>query len=152
MKPFSLDDFMRESNRIENIHREPSGEEVAATAIFLSRETVIQISDLSDLVAIYQPNARLRFSVGLDVRVGNHYPPRGGPDIQRALQEILDEAAPRGADPFSIHVRYETLHPFTDGNGRSGRALWLWMMGGIGKAPLGFLHTFYYQTLSGSRI
>lgn len=27
------------------------------------------------------------------------------------------------------------------------RALWLWVMGGIENAPLGFLHTFYYQTL-----
>lgn len=42
----------------------------------------------------------------------------------------------------------------TDGNGRSGRALWAWMMlcrgGSYGRAKvieLGFLHTFYYQTL-----
>ena len=40
-------------------------------------------------------------------------------------------------------------HPFTDGNGRSGRALWLWQMNN--HAPFGFLHTFYYQTLENSR-
>lgn len=50
--------------------------------------------------------------------------------------------------PFTTHLRYESIHPFSDGNGRSGRALWLWQM--KGRAPLGFLHQFYYQTLAAS--
>ena len=54
----------------------------------------------------------------------------------------------RALGACETHVRYELLHPFLDGNGRSGRALWLWLMG---QAPLGFLHTFYYQTLSAAR-
>jgi hypothetical protein len=52
-----------------------------------------------------------------------------------------------GGLPLEAHVRYETLHPFTDGNGRTGRALWYWMMVGSSRADLGFLHAFYYQTL-----
>lgn len=51
---------------------------------------------------------------------------------------------------YRCHVVYETLHPFTDGNGRSGRAVWLRQMGWIVRAPLGFLHHFYYQTLQNS--
>jgi Fic family protein len=51
--------------------------------------------------------------------------------------------------PFAAHVRYEHLHPFTDGNGRSGRAIWAWQMlyQGRGEIPLGFLHHFYYQSI-----
>ena len=55
------------------------------------------------------------------------------------------------ATPFGIHLRYETLHPFMDGNGRSGRILWAWQMLHHDIAPgirLGFLHAFYYQTLA----
>ena len=64
-----------------------------------------------------------------------------------ALGEILADAVDECSSAYVLHCRYESLHPFTDGNGRSGRALWLWMMGGIEEAPLGFLHTWYYQSL-----
>jgi hypothetical protein len=145
-KRFTLEDFVRESNRIEGIHRDPTFKEVDATAAFTAK-TRLTISDLIDLVAVYQPDARPRFVQGLDVRVGNHIPPRGGPHVQEQLQAILEDVNERRFQPFIQHCIYETLHPFTDGNGRSGRALWLWHMGGIHKAPLGFLHHFYYQAL-----
>jgi hypothetical protein len=148
--PYSTEDFVRESNRIESIHRAPTREEVLATAAFCALK-MLQVSDVVDLVAVYQPNARPRFAQGLDVMVGNHIPPRGGPHIQQALVELLAAINAGGMDAYQAHVAYETLHPFTDGNGRSGRAVWLWCMGGMHKAPLGFLHHFYYQALSGSR-
>lgn len=149
--PYSTEDFMRESNRIESIHREPTKEEVLATAGFCSRKA-LTITDLIELVAVYQPNAKPRFVQGLDVRVGDHFPIRGGPHVQGALDELLTAVNGTRFNAWQAHVEYETLHPFTDGNGRSGRALWLWCMGGIHKAPLGFLHHFYYQTLSGVRV
>jgi hypothetical protein len=146
--PYSLDDFIRESLRIESIHRDPSYDEIAHTAAFCGRK-VLTISDVVLLVSIYQPDAKPRFVQGLDVRVGDHIPPPGGPHVQQALHNLLEGAL--DDDPYHIHVEYETLHPFTDGNGRSGRALWLWAMGGIHRAPLGFLHHFYYQALQNAR-
>ncbi len=145
-----LADFVRESNRIEDIHREPTGEEVRATARFLSRQK-ITVDDLVALVSVYAPGKLLREHPGMDVRVGNHIPQPGGPVVRGWLEILLGEVnGERGYDrptPYAAHLRYEALHPFMDGNGRSGRALWLWMMGGIKRVPLGFLHTFYYQTL-----
>lgn len=144
--------FVRESNRIEGIEREPTVSEITATTHFVTRP--LTLDRLTDLLNVYAPGNRLRDNAGLDVRVGSYVAPRGGPEIRQRLVKLLDDIAAsvlrdQMLDPFDVHVAYEKLHPFTDGNGRTGRAIWLWMMGG--HAPLGFLHTFYYQTLAGQQ-
>jgi hypothetical protein len=145
-------EFVRESNRIEGITREPTKEEIAAT-LELARVRRPCIDDLRAFVWVCAPGNVLRDKNGLNVRVGDHIAPSGGPEIRTRLDDLLARAAGPEADPWAIHVEYETLHPFTDGNGRSGRALWLNMMLRRGAyVPFRrFLHDFYYQTLSGVR-
>lgn len=140
-------DFVRESNRIEGILREPTNDEMMAHGAIINLES-ITTNDLEGFVGVVAPGHRLRDRVGLNVRVGDHIAPAGGPQIREELDALL-RSVNFGDDPWSSHVVYETLHPFTDGNGRSGRALWLWQMR---AAPIGFLHQFYYQTLSGVRL
>lgn len=138
--------FVAESNRIEGIDRLPAQAEFTATQAML-RYDRIGVGDLEWFVNAIQPGAVLRRTETLNVRVGNHIAPRGGPKIVAALSRIL-EALP-ATDPWTTHVQYETLHPFTDGNGRSGRMLWAWQMIRRQEGlPLGFLHQFYYQTLA----
>ncbi len=149
--PAVILDFVKESNRIENILRPPTVAEFDAFKHFLTLPK-ITVPDLEHFVDIYQPGARLRDQPGLDVAIGGRYPQRGGPEVRIKLDRILATAyqcpivlpASVGHPAFDTHIEYEHLHPFTDGNGRSGRALWAWQMQSF---PLGFLHTFYYQTL-----
>lgn len=142
---FSLEDFVRESNRIEGIHRNPTGDEIDAHVAFLHLPAPT-VEAMQQFVSIIAPGHVLREKAGLNVRVGDHIAPSGGPNIRKELDFLLSKLLV--SDPWHTHVAYETLHPFTDGNGRSGRVLWLWQMG---EAPIGFLHSFYYQTLSRSR-
>ena len=144
----SLEEFVRESNRIESIYREPTLDELQAASRFMSLFEV-HATTLGDLQAVFAPGKPLREKPGMNVRVGNYIAPEGGPNILRRLQKICRDAN-RGADPYATHIAFEKLHPYLDGNGRTGRMLWAWQMRGQGRDPfaLSFLHRFYYQTLA----
>lgn len=142
--------FVRESNRIEGILRDPTPQELEATDDFVCAGVLTTVR-VKALVAVLQPNASIRDRAGLNVRVGSHIAPPGGPKIVEQLEEILSFVPIW--EPYWTHHKYETLHPFTDGNGRSGRAIWLWQMLRCERgAPLGFLHHWYYQSLQHSRM
>jgi len=145
--------FVRESNAIEGIFRNgyDSERDILAHEAFLAldRPTVF---DVESLVSTLQRGAVLRRAVGLDIYVGNYRAPPGGPGIEDRLRVIVERLA-AGEDAWRLHLDYEILHPFTDDNGRSGRAIWLWAMRQADpafSAPIGFLHQFYYQTLERS--
>jgi hypothetical protein len=143
--------FVAESNRIEGITRPPKQVEIDAIVrlVMLPKLTIAAVTSFVDAC---QPGAKLRDKRGLNVRVGAHVAPYGGPAVAEELAGWLDLINAGEIDPWAAHVSYEVLHPFTDGNGRSGRAIWLWHMEHhCGGTELTFLHAFYYQTLSRAR-
>ncbi len=145
-----MKNFVRESNQIEGIEREPTSAEIAAHEELLLKYQMTQAT-LSAFQVVVAPDRPLRTKPGMDVRVGGHIAPKGGPHIAERLEAICDRAN-RGDNPWKVHVAFEILHPYLDGNGRTGRALWAWQMREHGKDPfaLPFLHRFYYQTLDNS--
>jgi len=149
----NLENFITESNRIEGILRPPLKIEIDATRMFVEATSPPSLNDVATLALIYAPNKGfLRDQAGMDVRVGSHIAPKGGPLIRSSLIDLL--ATIDDAGPVEFHIAYETLHPFMDGNGRTGRALWAWQMfqrGHFAALDRGFLHSYYYQTLEASR-
>ncbi len=146
-------DFARESNEIEGIYEgDRHDSHTVALKMMIGLEGV-SLEDICAFVKHIQPDAALRELPGMNVAVGGRMCPTSGPVIKTRLMDLLGDINAMVLDPQDAHVRYELLHPFMDGNGRSGRALWLWQMAQNnfitkGKMPYGFLQMFYYQTLS----
>ncbi len=105
---------------------------------------------------------------GEDVYIGNpeaktkrYTPPRGGPVVREKLANL--EAyllAEEGPDPLIrmavAHYQFEAIHPFTDGNGRTGRILNILYLiqAGLLDIPVLYLSRYliqhkaeYYRTL-----
>ncbi|MFA7319352.1 MAG: Fic family protein [Parcubacteria group bacterium] len=72
------------------------------------------------------------------------------PEMNRALADLekfihTDDEIPTIIKAGLIHAQFETIHPFLDGNGRTGRMLitfYLWKQGYLEK-PLLFLSSFF---------
>lgn len=150
-----VSEFIRESNAIEGIIRDPTPEEIDATIAFLS--SPLTFEGVIALQAVYAPGKPIRDRAGMNVRVGSYIAPDGGRDIYVKLRRIIDRVNSSSHNRFATafydrHVEFEKLHPFVDGNGRTGRALWARHMLSRGQDPfaLPFLHRWYYQSLEAS--
>jgi Fic family protein len=145
--------FIYESNAIEGIYRPVNEAEIETALKFLDLKE-LTLADLENFISVYQKDAKLRDQPGLNVFVGNYTPPKGGIEIKTRLIDFLrcinDKSTNKGKDPFLAHKFFESLHPFTDCNGRTGRIIWLWQMLKLKKnfAPLGFMQSWYYQSLN----
>jgi|TARA_R110000823_G_scaffold25694_1_gene75580 Fic family protein len=156
-----LVNFIKESNKIEGIlqFKEEAQYEAYTHFINCSELTVKIIEDFALL--LYQssfdkegakPEVRKK---GYDVRVGNYTPPKGGPGIIRCIERLLTKinSQTNSKLAYKLHCEYENLHPLTDCNGRTGRAIWAWLMLKDDYSfILGFLHKWYYQSLDQRRI
>lgn len=140
--------FCEESNAIEGVYDE---EEVRISEVNIHNFLGLDNITIADLCSFNTVHGRLRTN-GECVTVGKHTPPKGGQHILYKLESIV-EYANQEDNPFEVHQEFEQLHPFTDGNGRTGRALWLWQMinQNLYNCENLFLQQWYYQSLDKGR-
>lgn len=150
MRSVALRNYADESNRIEGI-RPSTDDELMALVVFLRKPVSVQ--SLCDYVKVIQPDAEFRERKTVSgVSIGGHRPIPSGPEVRSRLIDINEMS-----NAYFQHIAYETLHPFTDGNGRSGRALFLHTAIRTDDRltarveAIGFLHTWYYLTLAHSK-
>ena len=67
-----------------------------------------------------------------NVRVGNNYPP-DYKELEYLMANWVNEVGT--LEPITSHIRFEKIHPFVDGNGRTGRMLLWWQEIMNGQQP-----------------
>lgn len=96
------------------------------------------IIELHDLVKPYHPQRGSWRMQQVYIRGVQHVPPSGA-EVPRYMDEWIRYVNKREADPIShaakAHAGFEAVHPFLDGNGRTGRLLMNWMLLRAGYPP-----------------
>lgn len=131
--------FLHESNEIEGIYAEDAFNSAIFAYISLMAQTklsvraILQIhktlmrtrSAWDDATATMVGKAFIgRFRDG-DVYIGGHKALRADL-IEPALEAFVKESNKKNPDWQKLHIEYERIHPFFDGNGRTGRLLMNW--------------------------
>jgi hypothetical protein len=114
-------DFVRISNRMAGIDREPTSSEISAHRGLLAANA-LRVENLEMFVHHVAEGARVR-----DDRSPDEEAPSAA-EIKADLATIVLAAQKRATSPQRLHRIYTMLSPFTDGNGRCGRALLMWQI------------------------
>jgi hypothetical protein len=114
-------DFVRISNRMAGITREPTPSEISAHRGLLAANA-LRVENLEMFVHHVAEGARVK-----DDRSPNDEA-RSSAELKADLATIVLAAQKHAASPQRLHRIYTLLSPFTGGNGRCGRALLMWQV------------------------
>jgi Fic family protein len=152
-----MEEYIRESNLIENIDDPEEDKRSLQAWLWLSQQQELThgvIRKLQKWITTGQqdlgPNQRgyYRGEVGnnINVTIGG----RVGADY-RLVRWLMDNWLLdfMKMDPLTAHIKFEKIHPFVDGNGRTGRMLMWWHQIKLDSKPVLFRndekHDIYYQ-------
>lgn len=93
----------------------------------LNRRLTAHQTDLDDMWrGTYRSRSRVRVSVG---NTAGANPAMVDRLMDNWLLDVLQ------LEPKQAHIRFENIHPFIDGNGRTGRMLMWWREQKLGRKP-----------------
>jgi Fic family protein len=149
---------IRESNLIENIDDPNFDKQSLIAWLYLSEQkrlthqVIKKTQKMITLLQDMRPDTRgyYRDLARIDVRVGWSIAP---PYSQ--VQALMDNwlLAYKTLEPIVAHITFEKIHPFVDGNGRTGRMLMWWQELKADRQPTLFLNSEKqdYYKLFGSK-
>lgn len=121
-------EYLTESNKIENVHSQDALEDAHTAWNYLSQQTELTHDIVKHahklLLENRQPDIAGEYR-SIQVYIGNDKPPHHT-QIMSLLDDLYDKTPHTAVEAIQLHVTFEKIHPFQDGNGRIGRLLYLW--------------------------
>ncbi len=133
-----MEEYIHQSNLIEDINSEKADEQsIKAWKWLEKRKTITEAvvkelhGKITESQASLRDHERGQYRVS-DVMVGGRLCPSW-----RLVPELMNNwfLDFRMKEPIINHVFFEKIHPFADGNGRTGRMLMWWQEKNIGQKP-----------------
>lgn len=136
-----MEKYIRESNLIEGIDDPVEDAQSLSAWTWLSQQDNIGCAELFELhkrIVKNQndlsPNEKGNYRF-MQVYVGGYQPPNAL-RVAELMEDWLHELAfYNDHDPKEQHIKFEKIHPFADGNGRTGRMLMWWHELKLGRLP-----------------
>jgi len=145
-----MEDYIHQSNLIEEIDKsQEDAQSMRAWAYLVTKKQIgeTELLELHRLITTNQLSFRDAGSFRREnVSVGGRICP--APWLVKELVNnwLLDlKEYWTSLDPIEMHIRYEKIHPFIDGSGRSGRMLLWWHESKLGIKPTMFRNYSKHQ-------
>lgn len=147
---------IKESNAIEQVYTEKAIEDSIQAWEWLDEECSQKSFSLMDILIVHkiimknlEPfiAGKLRAELKVDVSVGGRQAKRYY-DVPNAIANWITDVKNVVWDEDTIqhfHIVFENIHPFADGNGRTGRLLYYWMRQEAGL-PINIIYEKEKQT------
>lgn len=146
-----MHEYIHESNLIEGYDDPYFDKQSMIDWKYLSKQTELSYSVIcktQKLITLCQKDLRpdwRGYYRSIDVTVGGRFCPMAI-IVPTMMNKWLDEYPDR--EPVQNHILFEKVHPFVDGNGRTGRMLMWWQEIKLGRKPTLYSAAFrrdYYK-------